>query len=270
MISLIDTHCHIDLEAFDADRAEMLARMLGASVHGAILIAYNPERWITTERLCADHAFLQRVVGVHPNDASLWSDAVRDGLCAELAKGDALGVGEIGLDYFREHAAPEQQRVAFTAQIAIARDLDLPIVIHQRSAEQDVLDTLRRFAPVRGVMHCFSGASAFADACLELGLYLGVGGVITHPKSVDIREALRTSPLDRFVLETDAPFLAPQLVRGKRNEPAHVAEIAVRLAELQGHSIVKIADITSANAIHLFGGRLEAARIAGMKLAACA
>jgi len=270
MISCVDTHCHIDLDVFDEDRGEVLTRMHAAGVHAAMLIGYNPERWVTTSRLCNEMPFLRRSVGLHPNDASLWSDVLRDQLHAELSKGDALAVGEIGLDYFRDHAAPELQQAAFVGQIELAREFDLPIVIHQRSAERDVLDILSSYAPIRGIMHCFSGDATFAHECLRLGLEVGAGGVMTYPKSVDIRDALRTTPLDRIVLETDAPFLAPQAIRGKRNEPARVLDVAVCLADLHACSVEDVVTATTASAMRVFGRRLEHARRAGMRRVSCA
>jgi TatD DNase family protein len=266
---LVDTHCHIDLEVFEEDRAAVLQHMLAAGVHAAILIAYNPERWLTAAHLAADNPFVRRAIGLHPNDAQMWSNDLHLALRAELARGDALAIGETGLDFYREHATSEQQHAAFVAQMELASEFDLPIIIHQRSAEQEVLDVLRAWAPVRGVMHCFSGDSAFAEACLDVGLHLGVGGVTTYPRSESIRVALRSVPRERIILETDAPFLAPQSSRGKRNEPAFIADVATFLSHDWGIAVEEIARYTTENAIALFGPRLEAAVQAGSERAAC-
>jgi TatD DNase family protein len=267
---MIDTHCHIDLDAFAEDRPAVLERMRRACVHAAVVIAYNPERWAESAELCERHGFLRRAVGLHPNDAARWSDELRSQLEMELSKGDAIAVGETGLDFYREHAEPAQQMEAFVTQIALARDFGLPIVIHQRQAEQDVLDALRPFGPLRGVMHCFSSDQAFMSACVELGLHLGVGGVATFPKSDTVRVALQTAPQNRIILETDAPFLAPQHVRGKRNEPAYIVDVAECLSALWELPVDEVARQTTCNAVELFGPRLEAARAAGARGLPCA
>jgi TatD DNase family protein len=263
VISLIDTHCHIDLPVFDEDREATIQRAVDAGVHAIVAIGHNPERWRTTASLTGNYPFILRTAGLHPNDASIWTTALHDRLDVELASGEPIAVGETGLDFFRDSAPVDLQREAFASQIALARKHDLPIVIHQRSAEADVLDVLRSEGPVRGVMHCFSGDSRFAKACLEVGLVLGVGGVATYPRSGDVREALASVPLDAIVLETDAPYLAPQPWRGKRNEPSYVSAAAEELAAIHGIDVNRIAQRTTENAIRLFGDRLRTALQAG-------
>jgi len=263
VISLIDTHCHIDLPAFDEDREAVLSRALAKGVHAMVVVGHNPERWRTTARLQGQCPFLVRTVGLHPNDASQWTVDVEKALEAELQRGDAVAVGETGLDFFRDSAPPDLQRAAFEAQIGLAKQLDLPIVIHQRAAETEVLEMVRSLGPVRGVLHCFSGDEAFANACLEAGLMLGVGGVATYPKSDAIRAALAVAPLDNIVVETDAPYLAPQSWRGKRNEPAYVVAAAEILATIHDLPVDVVAERTSANAIRLFGDQLVTAQQSG-------
>jgi TatD DNase family protein len=261
--SLIDTHAHLDLPEFDDDRAALLQRSLAADVHATLLIGFDPERWHSTAALCEGRPELVRAVGVHPNSAREWSAAVQAGLEAELAKGDAVAIGEIGLDFFREHAVPSLQRAAFAAQLDLARTAQLPIIIHQRQAEAELLDMLEPYAPLRGVLHCFSGDADFAARCLELGLHLGLGGVATYPKSSAVREALAVAPLERLLLETDAPFLAPRSRRGKRNEPAYIVETLEVVARARSSSADAIAQATTANALALFGAPLAHALAAG-------
>ncbi|MDQ3548479.1 MAG: TatD family hydrolase, partial [Chloroflexota bacterium] len=153
MISLVDTHAHIDLPVFDEDREAMLSRARAAGIHAIVAIGHNPERWRTTAKLCSGYPFVVRTAGVHPNDAATWSDTVLEELDRELATGVPVAVGETGLDFFRDSTPADRQREAFAAQIALARRYDLPLVIHQRSAEQDVLDMLREHGTIRGVMH---------------------------------------------------------------------------------------------------------------------
>jgi TatD DNase family protein len=271
MTSIIDTHAHIDLPEFDADRQDMIGRMLAAGVHAVVAIGYSPERWRSTAQLAEQYPFVVRTVGLHPNSAAEWSPSVLAGLERELGTGNAIvGVGEIGLDYFREHAARETQLEAFDAQLQLARRYELPIVIHQRNAEADVIDILSRHAPLDGIMHCFSGDRSFATHCLNLGLHLGVGGVATYPKSTEVREALGFAPLDRLVIETDAPFLAPQGYRGKRNEPGWVVVALETVAALHRVDREEAAAVTTQNAERLFGDALTRARSAGAERAACA
>jgi TatD DNase family protein len=266
--SLIDTHAHLDLPEFDDDRAALLQRSLAAGVHATILIGFDPKRWRSTATLCAERPELVRAVGLHPNSARQWSAALHGDLEAELARGDAVAVGEIGLDFFREHADPAHQRSAFAAQLDIARATQLPIIIHQRQAEAALLEILTPYAPLRGVLHCFSGDAAFAASCLELGLHLGVGGVATYPKSAAVREALAAAPLERLLLETDAPFLAPRSHRGTRNEPAYMLETLELLAHARGVTAGAIAAATTGNAVALFGESLANALAAGRARAA--
>jgi TatD DNase family protein len=178
-----------------------------------------------------------------------------------------VGVGETGLDFFRDSAPEELQRDAFAAQIALARRYDLPVIIHQRSAEMPVLEMLREHGPVRGVMHCFSGDAAFARTCVDAGLMLGVGGVATYPKSQVVRDALAAVPLERIILETDAPYLAPHGWRGKRNEPSYVVVAAEVLESVYGLTFEEVGKVTTDNAIRLFGNALKAAWNAGTAVA---
>ena len=256
---LVDTHLHLDLEHFDADRAAVVERARSAGVKGSVLIGFEPRRWLTTAELCARCPGMVRAAGVHPNSVTTWSAGTEKLLADELGKPGVVALGEIGLDFYRDRADPDQQRAVFGAQLALARELAVPVVIHQRAAEQEVLDTLARFAPLRGVMHCFTGDKAFAARCLALGLHLGLGGVLTFPRSTDVREAVRQAPLDRLLLETDAPFIAPQAWRGRRNEPAYVATVAEQLAQLRGLDLATIAEQTTRNAVELFGQQLAIA-----------
>jgi TatD DNase family protein len=265
MSSIIDTHCHLDLEMFDDDREEVLREALAANVHAMLLIGYNPERWRTTLEMCEYWPFLRRATGIHPNDASLWCDDIESQLRDEITKTFAIAIGEIGLDYYRNADNASQQRVAFERQLDLACSWDLPVIIHQRAAENDVLEILTRYAPLRGVMHCFTGTTVFAERCLELGMYLGIGGVVTYPRSTELRDAVAAAPIERLLIETDAPFLAPQLCRGKRNEPALLPEVARAIANIKQMDSDALAAQTSINAINLFGASLADALRSGME-----
>lgn len=265
MMPIIDTHCHLDLDAFDDDRDQMIERAREAGVGAAILIGYNRERWQTTTALCQRYSWMRRSVGLHPNDAPDWSTEFEVDLVAEIERTEPIAVGEIGLDYFRSSDTADIQRTAFTRQVEIAREYDLPVIIHQRSAEEEVLEVLERFRPVRGVMHCFTGDAAFARQCVDLGMYLGVGGVATFPKSESLRDAIATAPPDRLLLETDAPFLAPAPRRGKRNEPAFLPAVVACLTGVLNLPNERVIDQTSQNAVALFGESLSTAVTSGME-----
>lgn len=265
MISAVDTHCHLDLDTFDDDRELVLNRALSAGVHAMLLIGFNPDRWKATARLGKQYPFLMRAVGLHPNDATQWSDDLELALIDEIETTSPLAIGEIGLDYFRSADNRDQQMEAFERQLALAERFELPVIIHQRSAEQDVLDILSKYQPVRGVMHCFTGDRTFAGSCIELGMHLGIGGVVTFPKSDDLREAVAGVPRERILLETDAPFLAPQGHRGKRNESAYVIEIANVVAECLGLSLESTTGLTTSNATDLFGDQVADAVRSGME-----
>lgn len=265
-MTLVDTHCHLDLPQFDGDRDAVVRRALDHGVHAMVVIGFNPERWSTSANLGREYPCVCRAVGLHPNDASLWSDELRECLERELDRGDAVAVGEIGLDFFRDRASFAEQIRAFEAQVDIALERDLPIVVHQRNAEEDVLAVLEGATGLRGVMHCFTGDWALAERFLELGMYLGFGGVLTFPKSTVVRDAAISTPLDRILLETDSPYLAPQPWRGKRNEPAYAVSVADTLASIKHLPLDAVAAATTANAVNLLGGTVADAIAAGERM----
>lgn len=251
---LIDTHCHLDLPEFDADREAVLSRARSAGVERFIIVGFEPERWETTLRLAETEPGVFAAIGLHPTEAERWSSQIEESVRSRLDDRRVKAVGEIGIDYHWDTARPERQREAFAAQVAIAREFDLPFIVHQREAEADALAVLRSFdPPLRGVMHCFTGDLAFAWACLDLGLYLGLGGAVTHKRTDALREAMTAVPLERVVLETDAPYMSPEPHRSRRNEPANVRLVAERLAALRGISVDEVEAVTSRSATELFG-----------------
>lgn len=270
MISIVDTHAHIDLPDFDEDRDAVVHRAVAAGVSAIVAIGFNPERWVSTAALAEAYPMVVRTVGLHPNHATEWSDDLPESIEHEARDPRVVAIGEIGLDFYRDHADPDRQRVAFVEQIALAKRLDLPVVIHQRDAQGEVIELLVREGPVRGVMHCFSGDQTFAARCIELGFYLGVGGVATYKASGAVRDAIASAPLDRLILETDAPYLAPQGHRGQRNQPALIVRAAETLAEVRGTDVATIAEATTRNAVALFGDALAAAVRQGEARRACA
>ncbi len=269
MISIVDTHAHLDLPAFDGDRDAVIRRAVDAGIAAVVAIGFSPERWRTTAALAARYPMVVRSVGLHPNHANEWTREMPADIEREASGQGVVAIGEIGLDFYREHVDPADQRLAFTEQVRLARRLDMPIVIHQRSAEDEVLSIVEREGPVRGVMHCFSGDEQFAARCVDLGLYLGVGGVATYRSSEAIRQALSAAPLDRLILETDAPYLAPQGLRGSRNEPAMIVHAAETLAALHAVDLAAVAATTTRNAVALFGPSLATAVARGETMRLC-
>jgi TatD DNase family protein len=254
---LIDSHCHLDNEQFDADRDAVIERALAAGVERMVAIGTGegPPDLEAGVRLADCHPAFYATVGVHPHDASKAGSETYRRLDELLRHPKVVALGEIGLDYHYDFSPRETQRDVFIEQMRIARDARKPIVIHTREAWDDTLALIERHWTPTGlpvVMHCFSGGPAEAARCLAFGCYLSFGGILTFPKAVEIREAARTAPADRILIETDAPYLAPVPKRGKRNEPAFVVETARRLAEIRGETLEGIAATTTRNFERLF------------------
>ncbi len=260
MPSLIDSHCHLADDVFAADLDGVVARARAAGLERAmVILAAGDEKESAqaqrVEELWPDVRF---AIGVHPHQAHEFADA--PGRAAEAVRKQfgrtprARAIGEIGLDYHYDFSARDVQQRVFRTQVALARELQCPIVIHTREADDDTVAILKEEGggEVAGVLHCFTGGPALARAGLDLGLYISLSGIVTFPKSGDLRDTLRTVPLDRALIETDSPFLAPPPHRGKRNEPAYVARVAETLASLHGISVEDACHRTVANFHALF------------------
>ncbi|MCW8133214.1 MAG: TatD family hydrolase [Planctomycetota bacterium] len=257
-MDLIDTHCHVSYPDFDRDRDAVLARAKDAGVACMITVATDPSCWQRYLDLSEGRPQVRVALGFHPNYADTYSAEAFADLRARIEKNRdrVVAVGETGLDFFRDSCAPELQARAFQAQLDLAAELDLPFILHCRKAEREMLDVLaaqrKRLGALRGVWHCFSASVAHMKEAVDLGLYLGFGGILTYPKAQEVRDAAQAAPAERLLLETDAPYLPPQPWRGQRNEPAYVAETARRLAEVRGVPPDELAQTTSANARALF------------------
>lgn len=259
--SLIDTHAHLGDGQFAEDRAETLQRALDAGVGRVVEIADAPSEWDAA--LALSRARPQQVrcsLGLHPYYADQFNEALLKRLEQKILLPEVVAVGEIGLDYVKAEVGRDVQLRAFETLLAFCRDHKKPAVVHCRGAYEDlraVLSKLFTAPPAHarfwGVIHCFSGETADAVFCRDLGFALGVDGPVTYPKNDPLRQALRTAGADCLVLETDAPYLPPQSSRGKRNEPAKLPEIAAKLADVCGLPIDELAAITSRNAASLFG-----------------
>jgi TatD DNase family protein len=256
-VVLVDSHCHLDDAQFNDDRGAVIQRAheTGLKYLLAIGTGDGPPDLSAAIRLADEHVFVYATVGVHPNDAPKIVDNTLKDLENLLSHPKVKAIGEIGLDY-HWGVPKELQMPVFIRQLEIAASARMPVVIHTRDAWADTIDVLRtHWAPsgLPGIMHCFTGDVAQAQQCLEMGFYLAFGGVTTFPKATEIREAARTMPADRLMLETDAPYLAPVPYRGKRNEPAHVAHTARVVAQTRGEELAQLAATTTANFERLFG-----------------
>jgi TatD DNase family protein len=248
-VKLIDSHCHLDDQQFDPDRAEVIERAREAGVERMMTIGTGngPPDLEAALRLARQHSFIYATVGVHPHDAAKATPETFAALEALAAETKVLALGEIGLDYHYDFSPRDVQRNVLVEQLKLAARAGKPIVIHTREAWDDTLSLLREHWSGGGIMHCFSGGPAEARQALDLGFYLSFGGVLTFPKAEALREAARLAPEDRLLIETDAPYLAPVPKRGKRNEPAFMVETARRLAEVRGVAPEHIAEVTTAN-----------------------
>lgn len=255
---MIDTHCHLTYPDFDKDRFEMFERAHAAGVEAFVTIGTGPDDWPRCLALAHERAEVSAGLGIHPNEAACFDDAVFLKLSVLASRErKVVAIGETGLDFFRDGAPREKQFAAFEAQLALASELDKPFILHCRAAENEMLDTLARHRDktgkgLRGVWHCFGAKKEFGLRAAEMGLYFGLGGVITYPKSGDARAALAELPDDRLLLETDCPFLAPQAWRGKRNEPGYLSAVVQTISEVRGISPGKTRELTTANARRLF------------------
>ncbi len=252
---MIDTHCHIDDEQYAAEFDAFIRSQQAAGVEAILVPGVNLESLERVPAVCGRYpGYLFPAVGVHPEEIREDWREVLDEIAPALETGKWIAIGEIGLDYHFDVTYKEEQKLAFRRQLDWALRLDLPAMIHSRDATEDMLTILREYAPkgLRGVMHCFSGSHEVAEQIVKMGLYLGIGGVITF-KNAKLAEHLQGIPLEHIVLETDAPWMAPTPYRGKRNEPAWMIYVAAKLAEVYGLSVEEIVAQTTKNAKRLFG-----------------
>jgi TatD DNase family protein len=255
----VDSHCHIDGSEYDADRKEVIGRAREAGVTTMLNVGTGDPHSGVFERavaLAEQHPEVYCAIGVHPHDAKLFDEAAQQRLI-DLAKQSTRVVawGEIGLDYHYDHSPREVQRDVFRRQLGIARELNLPVVIHSRAADEETIEILREELSGysrAGVLHCFGGSLQMAEQAIELGLFVSFAGNLTFKKADDLRAIARTLPLERLLVETDCPYLTPVPFRGKRNEPARVVETAKLLAELKGVNVEEVGRITSENFSRLF------------------
>ncbi|MGH7533813.1 MAG: TatD family hydrolase [Gemmatimonadales bacterium] len=248
---LVDTHCHLAAEAFAADRPDVLRRARLAGVERVVVIGESPAAAETALGLAESEPMVSVAIGVHPHDAKDWNDERAGWLRAALGHRSVVALGEIGLDYHYDHSPREVQRRVFEAQLAVATELDLPVVIHAREADDDVLAILRNAPRIPVILHSYSSGPALLEGALALGALASFSGMVTFKKWTG-DDLIRSVPLDRLLVETDAPYLAPVPHRGKRNEPAFVRQVAERVAAVRGMPVEELIVATGANAERVF------------------
>ena len=251
---LIDSHAHVQMRQFASDRAQVIQRAFSSGIQRMIVPGVDVETSRAAIALAAAHpGRIFAAVGTHPHDASTLTP---DALAAQrdLAREPGVvAIGEIGLDFYRDLSPRDVQRAALISQFALARELDLPIILHNRDSHADMIAALQEHgAGLRGVFHCFIGDQSMARDALDLGFDLSFAGPVAYPRNVELAEVAAWAPLDRILVETDSPYLTPPPFRGKRNEPRHVALVAQRISELRGMPLEELADATWRNASTLF------------------
>lgn len=253
-LRLIDTHCHLDDPVFSDDLDQVLQDSRHAGVCGWIVVGFSPHRWKNAIRMSGTVEGMECMLGVHPGNASEWSPDTARQLEHVLATSGARAVGEIGLDFYRDNAPLDTQRRALVDQLAIARNLGLPVVFHMRNAEQEMLDVLEQEQDLpRMLFHSFDGADRLREFIVHHGAIVGVGGLATRQRSNPLREQLRALPLSSMVLETDSPYLVPARQKVRRNTPAQIWTIAEFLADLLDCSPNDVARETTSTAESFFG-----------------
>jgi TatD DNase family protein len=255
---LVDSHAHLDDEQFESDVDEVIERARAAGIGRIINVGYRSERWPTTIGLAARHPIVAFTLGLHPHHADEWNESVENDLLTLLRKRRPVAVGEIGLDYVRNSVPPDRQAKVFRRQLEIADQASLPVVIHQRGAETDLIEILAAVpASLACILHSFDGTALLAAFAVERGYYVGVGGLMTRSKSNGLREVLKRVPLELLLLETDSPYLVPSKVKSRRNEPANLVEIADSLSALLGMPQDDVVGVTTRNAERAFGPLLD-------------
>ena len=250
---LVDSHCHLDFPDFAAEREAVIARARAAGVATMLTISTRLDHFPDVRAIAESDPDIWCSVGAHPHEAADHAAVTADALVALAAHPLVVGIGETGLDFHYDLSPRDVQARVFRAHIAASKATGLPLVIHAREADAEVAQMLREAAAPPGVMHCFSSGRALAEAALDLGFFISISGIVTFKNADELRAIVRdVVPLDRLLVETDAPYLAPVPHRGKRNEPAYVAATAAAVAALKGVAPEELAAVTTANFFRLF------------------
>lgn len=251
---IIETHCHLDyLEGDGLDEA--LQNAAAVNIERIITIAVSPDNLATVMGLIDQHDQIWGTQGIHPHDANDYSDEVEATIRTNAIHSKVLAIGEIGLDYYYDHSDRAKQRAAFEQQLQIAIDLEMPIVVHTREADEDMQSILQNFVgqmPKRGVIHSFTSGMALAEYCLSEGFHLGFNGISTFNKAENVREVIAATPVEQILFETDAPYLTPVPYRGRKNEPKYLPFVAEKVAEVKGVELDQLLPQVWQNSLDLF------------------
>jgi len=244
----VDTHCHLDFPEFNPDREEVIARAQSQGIDFIVNIGSSLAGSRVSLELSRRYDFIYASVGLHPHEADKYDQNTHAEL-VELAKCDkVVAIGEIGLDYYRNYSKAENQKKLFSSLLKLAKERNLPVIIHNRLAQQDTVEILKGYLPLAAVVHCFSGDETFLKECLDLGFFVSFTCNITYKKADNLRRLVSKAPLERLFLETDCPFLPPEGFRGRRNEPVYVKLLAQEIARIKGVDFQEVARITTENA----------------------
>jgi len=250
---LVDSHAHLQWASFDKDREEAVSRAREVGVKYIVNIGFDVDGSRKAVELAEWCEGLYATVGIHPHNANQFNDDVLEELRMLSGHAKVVAIGEIGLDYYRNLSPRTAQKRAFEAQLLLAEELGLPVVVHDREAHRAVLEMLSGFeGRIEGVMHCFSGSREMAERCVRYGFYISFAGPVTFPNSRRLQAIAKWIDLNKILLETDSPWLAPQEIRGKRNEPAFLPFIAKKIAKLKGISLTELTEATTRNAKEIF------------------
>jgi len=252
---LVDSHAHLDFQDFDPDREQVIDRAREIGIKWIVTIGSgdNIHSARAAFKLAQDHPFIYSTAGLHPQDARFWTPEIRDQILDLAQKPKQVAIGEIGLDFAKEYSPRDIQELAFREQLEMAKELDLPVVVHSRNAHDESLRILKESGVKRGVMHCYSGSPERARELVKMGFYISLPGVITFKNARQLLDVAREIPLEHILIETDCPFLAPEPHRGKRNEPAYVKLVAEKIAQLKNIPIDEVGEKTTVNAETIFG-----------------
>ena len=247
---LIDTHSHIDMENFEQRFDEVLKNAKQNDVEKVVIPGVEPSGFKKISEICEKYENIYGAVGVHPEEVNSFNEKAEELIKKYLKNPKIIAVGEIGLDYYWDKSQIEKQKEIFERQILIAKEAQKPVLVHDREAHQDSFEILKRTKAneIGVVMHCFSGSHEFAMECIKEGFYIALGGVVTFKNAKKVKEVAKIIPLDRLLLETDAPYMAPVPYRGKENEPAYVKYVAQEIANLRNISYEEVAETTTNNA----------------------
>jgi TatD DNase family protein len=252
---LVDSHCHLDFLPPGPERAEVIARARRAGVGAMITIGTKITEFPGVLAIAESETDIWCSVGIHPHEAAAEPETAAGALARMAAHPKVVGIGETGLDFYYEHSPRERQAEVFRTHCAAARATGLPLIVHTRDADAETAEILSEECakgPLTGVLHCFSSGAQLADKAISLGFYISLSGIVTFKNAEPLREVVRGLPQDRILVETDAPYLAPVPLRGKRNEPAYIVHTAAQVAELKGWNNEELAQITTANFFRLF------------------